>query len=201
MGGDADVVGAIEVVEREGEHAVDAEGARVVAGQPAGFRHGTLGDVVGLGVAGADGLLGGELGEREPGAGVVGRRGHALSEGDEALLVALDAGRSGLVAGVAAGGEEAGDRDRRGGECRRHDEDPADPEGTTGASPGCDGRAHVLVRRPSGVVARAGRSQVQVHLLVQPMGAVLALELDLQMLVDLDQMRHVGQRIDELLFR
>ncbi len=143
MGGDADVVGAGEVVEREGQHAVDAEGAWVIVGQPAGLAHGALGHVVGRGVAGADGLLGGELGEGEPGAGVVGRRGHALLEGGEALLVALDAGRSALVAGIPAGGEEAGDRDRRGGECRRHDEDPADPEGTAGASPGCDGRAHV----------------------------------------------------------
>ena len=49
------------------------------------------------------------------------------------------------------------------------------------------------------VVGRAGGEDL--HLLVQPMGAVLALELDLQMLVDVDQMRHVGQRIDELLFR
>ena len=143
VGGDTEVVGAIEVVERQGQHAVDAEGARVVAGEPAGFTHGELGHVVGRGVAGAHGLLGGQLGEREPGAGVVGRGGHTLLEGGEALLVGLDPGWSGLVASVTSGGEEAGDRDRRGGECRRHDEDPADPEGTTGASPGCDGRAHV----------------------------------------------------------
>ena len=39
------------------------------------------------------------------------------------------------------------------------------------------------------------------HLLVQPVGAVLALQLGLEVLVDVDQMGDVGQRIVELLFR
>ena len=37
------------------------------------------------------------------------------------------------------------------------------------------------------------------HFLVQPMGAVFALELGLEVLVDVDQMGDVGQRVVELL--
>ena len=50
-----------------------------------------------------------------------------------------------------------------------------------------------------GIVGRARGEDF--HLLVEPMGAAFALQLGLEMQIDVDEMRHVGQRIVELLVR